>query len=350
MATKAWIISTGILFLTTGCASQMPEIYSLCQRDGIGNYIIKWETHPELDGEMKLYVSDNPDMSQASPAGYTPIHNGVMTYITNDNISRKYFRLLFDNTYEQTTASRLVMMDSVQNLRDIGGYLSSQGKFMRWGKVYRSGEIGRISAWDTLRLNKLKIKTIIDLRSMPEVMRSPIGYSKAKIVHIPIDSDMSDIVGQIRKGKVRKGDGSLFMQDLYLRYVTENRKEFAQALNLFLDEDNYPILFNCSLGKDRAGFLAALLLAALDMPEETILSDYVVTNDYLNLTRYANLVQELDSDAQEALTVILSANETFLNLALRKIKKEYGSMDKYLSEELQLTDKQKEKLKEMLLF
>jgi protein-tyrosine phosphatase len=207
-----------------------------------------------------------------------------------------------------------------------------------------------MSGWDTLRLNRLKIKTIIDLRSKDEVMASPVGYSNARIVHIPIESDVSNILSRIREGKVRKGDGSLFMQDLYLQYITKNRKEFAQAFTLFLDEDNYPILFNCSLGKDRAGFLAALLLAALEVPDETILDDYALTNDYINLKRYANLVQRLDTDAQEALSVILSANETFLDSALRKIKKAYGSIDKYLSDEMQLTDKQREKLKDILLF
>jgi protein-tyrosine phosphatase len=349
MVTKIWIISAGVLSLM-GCASQMPEIYSLCQRDVIGNYVIKWETNPEIEGEMKLYVSDNPDMQGAASAGYANIRNGVITYITNDNISRKYFRLSFDNVYEQTVSSRLILMDSVQNLRDMGGYLSSRGKFTRWGMVYRSSEIGRMSEWDTLRLNRLKIKTILDLRSLSEVTASPVNYTKAQIVHIPIESDMSDIVHRIKEGKVRKGDGSLFMQDLYLQYITANRREFAQALRFFLNEDNYPILFNCSLGKDRVGFLAALLLAALDVPEETILRDYVATNDYVDLKRYANLVQGLDTDAQEALTVILSANETFLNLALKKIKKEYGSVSQYLSEEMQLTEKQKEKLKDILLF
>jgi protein-tyrosine phosphatase len=349
MVTKIWIISAGV-FSLTGCASQMPEIYSLCQRDGIGNYVIKWETNPEIEGEMKLYVSDSPDMQGALSAGYADIRNGVITYITSDNISRKYFRLSFDNVYEQTVSSRIIPMDSVQNLRDMGGYLSSRGKFTRWGMVYRSGEIGRMSEWDTLRLNRLKIKTILDLRSLSEVMASPVSYTKAQVVHIPIESDVNDIVHRIREGKVRKGDGSLFMQDLYLQYIEANCREFAQALRFFLNEDNYPILFNCSLGKDRVGFLAALLLAALDVPEETILRDYVATNDYVDLKRYANLVQGLDTDAQEALTVILSANETFLNLVFRKIKKEYGSVNQYLSEEMKLTEKQKEKLKDILLF
>jgi protein-tyrosine phosphatase len=350
MIAKLCLRLSGLLFLA-GCASPEPEIQLLCQRDGIGNYVIKWEMNPEADGLVELYVSDNPDMSQSLPAGSTPIHDGVTTYITGDNISRKYFRLLFDGAHERIVASRSLMMDSVQNFRDMGGYFSDRGRSTRWGKAYRSGEIGRLSERDRLRMNKLGIKTIIDLRTEDEVKASPVVYSGARVVHIPVAVDMEDIVKRIMEGRVRKGDGSLFMQDMYLRFIAPDKAQaFAQALQLFADENNYPVLFHCSLGKDRSGFLAALLLAALDVPEETIFNDYVATNDFIDLKRYAAQVQSMDTDAQEAMTVILSANETFLELALRKIKKEYGSVTQYLGEELQLTDKQREKLKDILLF
>ena len=91
-----------ILFLFTsvallaGCSSgRAPEIRAICLRDDIGNYIIKWETAPHTDGTMKLYVSDTPnsfDMSR--PCSYADINDGRVTYITNDNITRKYFLLL----------------------------------------------------------------------------------------------------------------------------------------------------------------------------------------------------------------------------------------------------------------
>jgi protein-tyrosine phosphatase len=349
MLNKSLILLIGILPLT-GCDTQAPDIRTVCQRDGIGNYIIKWEVSPEMNGLMKLYVSDTPDMSHSEAAGYAGIRDGVMTYITNDNISRKYFRLLFDNTYEQTVASRLLLMDSVQNLRDMGGYLSSRGQSTRWGKVFRSGEITHVSDWDTVRLNRLGIKTIIDLRTRQEAETAPIVYSRAKIVHIPINTDMDGIIERIKEERVRKGDASLFMQDLYLQYVTANARDFAGAFDLFLEESNYPVLFCCSLGKDRTGFLAALLLAALDVPEDTIFADYVLTNDVIDLRRYLPLVREMDTDAQEALTVLLSANEKFMELAFRQMKKEYGSVNQYLSEALQLTDRQKERLKDILLF
>ncbi|MCS2918775.1 membrane lipoprotein lipid attachment site-containing protein [Parabacteroides merdae] len=111
-----------ILFLFTsvallaGCSSgRAPEIRAICLRDDIGNYIIKWETAPHTDGTMKLYVSDTPnsfDMSR--PCSYADINDGRVTYITNDNITRKYFLLSFNDKYYRTVGARSVQMDSVQ--------------------------------------------------------------------------------------------------------------------------------------------------------------------------------------------------------------------------------------------
>jgi protein-tyrosine phosphatase len=350
MCAKIWLRLGGVLFLA-GCTSPEPEIQVLCQRDGVGNYVIKWEMNPEPEGLMRLYVSDHSDMSRSQAAGYAPVRDGVMTYVTNDNIQRKYFRLTFNDTYERIVAARSIQMDSVQNFRDMGGYLSGRSLSTRWGKVFRSGDISRLSERDTLRLDKLGIRTIIDLRTEHESSVSPVGYTKARIVRIPVSVDMEDIMGRLMEGRVRKGDGSLFMQDAYLRFIApDNARSFALALQLFLDEENYPVLFHCSMGKDRTGFLASLLLSALDVPEETIFGDYVASNNFVDLRRYASFVQSLDSDSQEAMTIILSANETFLELVFRTIKKEYGSIGQYLSEELQFTDKQKRKLKDILLF
>ena len=124
--------------LLTGCSSgRAPEIRAICLRDDIGNYIIKWETDPHTDGTMKLYVSDTPnsfDMSQ--PCSYASINDGRVTYITNDNITRKYFLLSFNDKYFRTVGARSVQMDSVQNLRDIGGYFSEHGdRVTSWGKI-----------------------------------------------------------------------------------------------------------------------------------------------------------------------------------------------------------------------
>jgi protein-tyrosine phosphatase len=338
----------------SACSLHTPEIQTLCLRDEIGNYIIKWETNPPLEGAMKLYVSDTPgQFGKSNPVGYADIRDGVTRYVTNDNITRKYFLLSFNDKYVEMAAARFVAMDSVLNFRDLGGYASDGNKKkIRWGKVFRSGKIGDLSPRDSIKLNKLEIKTIIDLRTEKEQAASPAGYhTEARVIHIPVSNGKWDeILARIDEGRARKGDGVVFMQDLYMHYVEEEKEQFGKALTVFEDRENYPVAISSSLGKDRAGFLTALVLSALDIPEETILNDYLATNDFLGLNRFNARVQGLDPDAQQTLTVILGANPAFLNPALQKIKKEYGSVKEYLTNELHFSERQQNKLKEILLF
>ena len=159
------------VILLVGCSSNAPDIRAICLRDDIGNYVIKWETDPVMEGIVKMTVSDNPDLfTNESPIIYANIKDGVATYITNDNISRKYFRLSFNDKYPRIIGARSAVMDSVQNFRDLGGYTSTNGKTVKWGKVFRSGELSSLSEWDSIRLDNLGIKTIIDLRTNQETL------------------------------------------------------------------------------------------------------------------------------------------------------------------------------------
>ena len=142
------------VILLVGCSSNAPDIRAICLRDDIGNYVIKWETDPVMEGIVKMTVSDNPDLfTNESPIIYANIKDGVATYITNDNISRKYFRLSFNDKYPRIIGARSAVMDSVQNFRDLGGYTSTNGKTVKWGKVFRSGELSSLSEWDSIRLD-----------------------------------------------------------------------------------------------------------------------------------------------------------------------------------------------------
>ncbi|WP_455640873.1 tyrosine-protein phosphatase [Parabacteroides sp.] len=339
--------------LLMGCSSNNPEIRALCLRDDIGNYILKWETEPQMEGILKMYVSDNPEMFNKSlPAGYANIKDGVTTYITNDNMSRKYFLLSFNDKYFKTVGARSVGMDSIQNVREIGGYETGHNhKATRWGKVYRSGQLSSLSEWDSIRLNNLHIKTIIDLRGNDELATYPLRYSNANIVHIPIPiKNIDNVITRIKEDRMRKGDGILFMQDTYLQYVTDYSEQYAKALDVFLDEDNYPILVNCSMGKDRTGYLTAMLLFALGIPEDTVIKDYMASNENINIVHLANMARDLSTNAQETITALVTVNEGLIDLVMKRIRKDYGSVDKYLSKGLHLTEKKQNKLKDILLY
>jgi len=325
----------------------------VCLRDDIGNYIIKWETNPHMEGTLKMYVSDDPaHFNRSTPALYANLNHNVATFVTNDNITRKYFLASFNDKYYKVIGSRAIEMDSVQNLRYLGKYRTqSRKQTTQWGKVFRSGQLSSITPTDSLRLNKLGIKTILDLRSREEARIFPLQYPDANVVHIPVEvARVESIFERLKAGQIRKGDGVLFMQDMYLQFLTEDNEEFSEAIRYFLEPDNYPILFSCALGKDRAGFLAAMLLAAMGVPEETIIRDYTTSNLYIDIPRLAYMAKGLNTDAQETFTTLLSTDESYMELLFRKIKKDYGSVEKYLTKCLNLTENEQDRLKELMLY
>jgi protein tyrosine/serine phosphatase len=330
-----------------------PMIDTLCSQDDIGNYLIKWETESSMTGTVKLYVSNTPDHFNMSEAALSEdIDKGVMTYITDDNLSRKYFLLSFnDKLYLPVGSSRAIAMDSIQNFRDLGGYYNVRNnRSTRWGKIFRSGDLTAISNRDSSRLDNLGIKTIIDFRDEKKAANHPFKYSKAKILNFPVPFDDEESVEEkILKGEMRKGDVQLYMQGIYLSFVDKYSASFAKALRIFLDKQNYPILISCDLGKDRVGFLTALLLAAADVSEETIREDFMLSNDYINIKHLSYLAHELNTDSQEAATVLLTVNASSFDLAFNQIKKEYGTMDKYLSKKMHLTEKEQREIKEIVL-
>lgn len=342
----------GMSAMVSCATTNTMEIRTLCQRDDIGNYIIKWETYPQIDGAVRMYVSDVPDyFEQTSPVGIVKITDGVTTYITIDNTTRKYFLLKFNDQYQDIVGAREVSTDNVENFRDMGGYLDSHNNMLKWGHIFRSGHLDHINDIDKYRIDNLNIRTIIDLRTSEEYLPNPEIYRNARRICIPIVcGNKKEVEERIQQNRMKKGDGMLYMQDIYLQFVDKNSQQFAQALDLFLDKNNYPILFHCTQGKDRTAFLAMLLLAALDVPEETIMKDYLYSNDYINFKSLASFAQNLNSDGQETITALLTANEIYLAVALKKIKKEYGSIDKYLEEKLNFTSKKRQQLKEIMLY
>ncbi len=344
-------ILTCLLFFFTGCSHTSYDITAVCNRDDIGNYILKWETAPMMTGTMRFYVSDSPNsFDMSKPAGVVDIQNGVTTYVTEDNLIRKFFRLTFNNKYPQDIAARHTLMDSIQNFRDEGGYRTQRGRMVKWGKIYRSGYIGQYTSRDSMKISDAGIKTIIDLRTEDEAMKQPLFFPHIRIVHVPIvASNRQEILRRIQENKTRSRDGVLFMEDVYIKFVTQCTEDFAQILQLFVDENNYPILVQDDLGKDRAGYLMSLVLMLLDVPYETVVKDYLESNVYVDPSFMSSTVRSLSMDAQETMTVLLSVDESYLDIAYNEIERKYGSFKEFRREGLFFSTRNKEKLKDILL-
>ncbi|MDR2791854.1 MAG: tyrosine-protein phosphatase [Tannerellaceae bacterium] len=340
--------------LTACSTGYPPQVYTACERDPVGNFLIKWESFYSMVGKVDIYISGDPNNFdlRRPPVLSANVEDCVATYVTPDNISRQYFRLIFENGQAYTVGERPIKMDSVPNLRDIGGYFASGGGTTRWGMVYRSGSLGHLSLRDSLRLANLHLRTIIDMRSATEMASSPLFFANARIVRLPLTiNTLSTASDGLRTDRLRRGDATIHMQDAYLRFVSENTPAFSAALREFLIRDNYPILVTCTFGKDACGFFSSLLLAALGIPESTILDDYLETGlTFEHIIPHLGFSPgTLSAGAIDAALVLLSADESFLTPIHDRVRKDYGSFESFLSGEFGLSPSDRTHLKNILL-
>ena len=158
----------GLLFAS--CSGVKPRISVVCEENKVGNCIVKWETIPALEGDVKVYVSTDPEnIPEEEPVASAPIGKQWMTVVTDDPTKRYYFSLVFNDKYRVQTASRNVIIPGIQNFRDLGGYPSYETrKRLRWGMLYRSAKIEDPEECAVQELKNIGIKTIVDLRDEGE--------------------------------------------------------------------------------------------------------------------------------------------------------------------------------------
>ena len=151
-----------IFLLFPSCSKTPPNISVVCEENNVGNCIIKWETAPLIQGQVKVYASTNPEMiPETLPIAAAPISDGRMTIVTDDPSRRYYYMMVFNNKYRVKIATRNVNIPGIQNFRDLGGYKSSAtGKNVRWGMLYRSAQIDSLGCAALRELRNIGIKTI----------------------------------------------------------------------------------------------------------------------------------------------------------------------------------------------
>lgn len=252
-----------------------------------------------------------------------------------------------------------VRLRGALNFRDLGGYATEDGKRTRRGLLYRSGDLSGLSAADLAILSRLGLKTVIDFR--PEIDRAarpdrlPAGDSLS-VVCLPVGFNPMDPVrlrNLILRGRIADGAFSSLLKEANRAYVTDFREEFARFLSFLTDPGHVPAVFHCTEGKDRTGFAAAIVLLALGVPFETVLEDYLLTNQRTIRSRRWNalrvLVGTLFRVRPDQMGPLLEARAEYLEAAAAAMKDRYGSVDGYLKEGLGLGEEERKSLRAVLL-
>ena len=339
--------------LLPACSGTAPHISIVCEENNVGNSIVKWEIAPLIKGNVKVYASTDPNnIPEDSPVAIANISDQRMTIVTTDPTKRYYYTLVFNDKYRVKIATRNVNIPGIQNFRDMGGYPSyPTKKRVRWGMLYRSAQIDSISPGSRRELKNMGIRTIIDLRSEEELHNYPqLDDKEFRIVHIPIPTgNMESILQGIRKEKIKSDTIYRLVERMNRKLVANYQKEFREVFDILLNPDCYPAVIHCTSGKGRTGVVSALLLAALGVNEDVIMSDYRLSNDYFNIPKASKYAYELPANSQEAITTIYSAKEDFLNAAKDQIESEYGSIQSYLEKGIGLSTEEIRQLRSILL-
>ena len=241
--------------------------------------------------------------------------------------------------------SRSIKLDGGINFRDLGGYKNIESRTVRWRKIFRSGHLADISDSDINELKRFGLTEIHDFRRDSEQIQSPTGVLPFRIIddyQISI-GDISKFWEFLSSGRLTSGSAHELVVNSYRQCVTDVVAPFSRFLKGIARNSNNASLFHCSAGKDRTGMAAALLLSCLDVPRETIVQDYLLTQKYYKPEKLIKIIESHLRDAdvhsweRSWLIPYVSVHEQNINAFLDSIDLQFGSMKNFIQGELEVS-------------
>ena len=221
---------------------------------------LSWEAEGGID-EFTVLISEREDLKNA--VEYDVLDENSLD-IYNLKIGTTYYWTVreLDNDIMSETATFTIRDQAVRNLRipgvtnsrDIGGIYTKNGGRLRQDLIFRTANADNVTAEGKVVMHdELGVKTEIDLRDSGTRKSSPVG---------------SDVNYQVF---------NMYYND-YSNYLERNCEAVKGAMQIFADEDNYPIFYHCRIGTDRTGIITYLLLGLCGCYEEDIYRDYLFSN------------------------------------------------------------------------
>jgi protein-tyrosine phosphatase len=243
--------------------------------------------------------------------------------------------------------NRALPFKRVHNFRDLGGYLTSSGQSIRWNRLFRSGHLARMRKPDLELFRSLDIHTVVDFRSPGEKKRKPNRlprFHDIRTVSLPMLDPVHSSMAQEFRSRLISRDYRGFdplesITRMYQSFATECSKQYQRFVHTVLEAQGQPVLWHCTAGKDRAGFAAAILLRLLDVPQETVIEDYMLSADYADRKELVIFLLKL-ARGQKGLSVIqplLTVHRKWIEASFRAIDDRWGSFAEYTDQALALS-------------
>jgi protein-tyrosine phosphatase len=226
------------------------------------------------------------------------------------------------------------------NLRDYGGYRTTDGSLLKTGVLFRSGQLDHAAAEDQGLVARMGIDRVIDFRGRDEVAASIpaafAGFAGSVFFATNLDNPVPHAMDRLAAAESPARVGEL-MSDVYRRLVRSGR--FIETMRGYfhaLVASEGATLVHCFAGKDRTGLAVALFQHVMGVDRADIVGEYLLTNA-MGEGRIAIGAEALQRQAPDGtpnwlFREVMSVNEAFLDAGFAEIESRWGSVEAYIVE------------------
>ena len=212
-----------------------------------------------------LMLSEHSDMSESSE--FFMSSQGTALMIDNLKTNTKYFYTVivngkkYNGSFQTARSTRFLNIDGIYNVRDIGGYVTLDGKTVKQGMIIRGTELDGLvePGYRLTAAGKESIKTFGFVYDMD--LRASTIFSGDYTS--PLGSDVG------HKFYTAPQYGQIFSS----AYKESLRQIFSDMAN----PANYPMYLHCTYGADRTGTVIFLLQGVLNISEDQMIREYQMT-------------------------------------------------------------------------
>ena len=176
---------------------------------------------------------------------------------------------------------RHLALEGAKNVRDLGGYSTTDGRRTRWRRFLRSSTMHRLTDADQKELLEYGVGTVIDLRMRREIEKLPNVFTDSEEVAFHHHDLLGNKLYDFKSSPESAGQAEK-LADLYRTSFTECGDIIGAIMRTLAGAGDHASVFHCAAGKDRTGLISALLLGVAGVPAETIAADYALTDVYLD--------------------------------------------------------------------
>jgi protein-tyrosine phosphatase len=228
----------------------------------------------------------------------------------------------------------------VSTLRDAGGQTTQDGSRVATGRLFRAGAPHRLGTEDVVRLRSLRICTVCDLRGPDELRDEVVDWQHEPplALHLPVLPDRRTTGDELIRPMLEDPTGRTVrehMIEAYQAMPAGFAPLLGRLVDTLLDPRRLPLLVHCTEGKDRTGFVCALLLLTLGVDRATVFDDYLWSRRFFDRGRMRRrlmrgLATPLAEPPSDSAMDAFSCEADYLDAALRVIVAEHGSVEGYM--------------------